>query len=267
MSDDDAYWQTGVSDIGPNEVRIRGYRLDELMGDVPFTDIIHLTIKGELPTESEREIVNAALAGIVDHKFMSAAIPATRYTVSGNPNILAGVASGVLSMGEIAANPEVCAETLVEIVERTESDDRDLETVAREVVQDRMDEGKTVPGLGHPLHTADPRTVKLRNIAEEEGVVGDHLEAMDAIRDVFAEETGKELPINVDGMMATVLLDAGYEPPEIAGIAAISFLPGMIAQGVEELDERFSGIPDELTEYTGEEPRELPERYTAEADS
>jgi len=262
MSDEDAHWQTAVSDIAANEVRIRGYRLDDLMDGVPFTDIIHLTIRGELPSESERAVVNAALAGIVDHKFMSAAIPATRHMVSGNPSILSGIAAGILSMGEIAANPEVCAETLIDIVETVEAEDRDVEAVARETIQTRMDEGKTVPGLGHPLHTDDPRTSKLRSVAERERTAGEYLEAMEAVRDVFADETGKDLPINTDGMMATVLLDIGYEPPEIAGIAAISFMPGMIAQGIEELGSYSIGVPDELTEYTGVEPRELPDRYT-----
>jgi citrate synthase len=261
MSDGDTHWQTAVSDVGPNEVRIRGYRLDDLMGNVPFTDIVHLTIRGELPSESEREVLNATLAGIVDHKFLSAAIPATRDTVSGNPNILSGVAAGILSMGEIAANPEACAEILVDIVE---SGDGGFEDSAREAVRSRLDEGKTVPGLGHPLHTDDPRTVKLRSVAEAEGTAGEYMEAMETVRDVFADEVGTELPINTDGMMATLLLDIGYEPPEVAGIAAMSFLPGMIAQGVEELEDSFIGIPDEMTEYTGPEPRDLPERYAEE---
>ena len=44
----DKTWKTAISDIKPNEVRLRGYRIDELMGRVDFGQAFYLLLRGEL---------------------------------------------------------------------------------------------------------------------------------------------------------------------------------------------------------------------------
>ncbi len=47
-------------------------------------------------------------------------------------------------------------------------------------------QGKRMPGYGHRLHTADPRTARLRELAREAGVYGKYLQLADAIEAHFA---------------------------------------------------------------------------------
>jgi citrate synthase len=45
----DNQWASAVTSIAPNEIRVRGYRLDELMGRVSFGEAVYLVLRGELP--------------------------------------------------------------------------------------------------------------------------------------------------------------------------------------------------------------------------
>ena len=42
-------WSQPITQIEPNKVAVRGYRIDELMGRVPFAHVVYLVLKGELP--------------------------------------------------------------------------------------------------------------------------------------------------------------------------------------------------------------------------
>ena len=46
----DYHWTTAITAVQPNEVRLRGYRIDELMGRVTFGQAVYLALKGELPS-------------------------------------------------------------------------------------------------------------------------------------------------------------------------------------------------------------------------
>ena len=88
-------------------------------------------------------------------------------------------------------------------------------------------------GFGHRIHTADPRTNRLMELAEEAGISGAHVEAAQAVEKVFAD-SGKTLPINVDGAIAAVLADMGFDPDMMNGMFMIARTPGLIAHVTEE---------------------------------
>ena len=60
-------WSQPITKIGANKVAVRGYRIDELMGRVPFAHTVFLVLKGELPTDAEGRVMDAILVSSVDH--------------------------------------------------------------------------------------------------------------------------------------------------------------------------------------------------------
>ena len=52
-------WSQPITKIEPNKVAVRGYRIDELMGRVPFAHVVYLALKGELPTEAQGRVMDA----------------------------------------------------------------------------------------------------------------------------------------------------------------------------------------------------------------
>ena len=54
-------WVTAVTSIKPNEILVRGYRLDDLMGRVSFGEAVYLILRGELPGAAVGQLMEAIL--------------------------------------------------------------------------------------------------------------------------------------------------------------------------------------------------------------
>nr|MDO8075761.1 citryl-CoA lyase [Candidatus Freyarchaeota archaeon] len=260
------YFKTGITDLPSGKILIRGYPLDELMGNLTFAEVLYLILKGELPSKEEGKLMEAVLFGIVDHGFLSSASPPARYVVSGNPDPIHGIVSGILSIGHFTGSPRASGEMPREAYELMKSEGLSVEETARRVVEKFRREKKRIPGLGHPLYKVDPRAARLRELAERYGKLGDYVKLMEAIHDEFVRVRGKEIPINTDGMMAAVMAELGFDPLEMEALGVVSNLPGIIGHTIEELK---SGqivriIPPIITEYTGPPERHLPEERLRE---
>ncbi len=253
------YWKTSVGKVVPNKILVRGYPLDQLMGRLSFPEGLYLIFKGELPTQAQGRMLEAILFGIFEHAFINSAIPAARYVVAGNPGVVNGAAAGILSMGPYTGSPRAAAEFIEECYNLAGKETLTSREIAERVVADYLGKRRRIPGFGHPVHDADPRTVRLREIAEAEKVLGKKTRLYETVHEVFVGMSGKKLPINTDGMMAALLLDLGFTPLEIEAVAIISFLPGILAHTLEEIHQKvpLRVIPDIIAEYTGPAERRL----------
>jgi citrate synthase len=93
--------------------------------------------------------------------------------------------------------------------------------------------GERMPGFGHRLHTKDPRTARLFELAREAGVDGVHMQAARAVEKAFGDAK-KSLPINVDGAIGAILADLEMNPAAFNGIFMIARTPGLVAHVIEE---------------------------------
>ena len=50
MSEKESAWRTAITEIQPNQVRVRGYDIAELMTNLTFGGAVYLAICGELPS-------------------------------------------------------------------------------------------------------------------------------------------------------------------------------------------------------------------------
>ncbi len=255
-------WSTEISDVGFHKINIRGYPLGEIIRNLTFTEVVYLTIRGELPSKNHARVLDAILCGIVDHGFFAPTGVATRVVASANPeNIIPGIMGGLLTVGSVTVSPQDTAELILEACKIKEEQGLSKEETAEKIVEDARTKKKRIPGLGHPLHpTGDPRAIALEEVAKKNGVWSEKAEMYKAIHKIFVKRTGKELPINIDGMMGCVLTEMGFDPKEMAGIAALSYMPGIIAHAVEETREmvRLRAVDGE---YRGVPSRKLPREY------
>jgi citryl-CoA lyase len=255
-------WSTEISSVGFHKIEIRGYALEEIIKHLTFSEAIYLTIRGELPSKNHARVFDAVLCGIVDHGFFAPTGIAARIVASANPdNVIPGVAAGILTVGSVTVSPQDTAELILEAWKLKEENGLSREETAERVVEDARIKKNRIPGLGHPLHpTGDPRAIALEEVARKNGVWGEKSELYKEIHRIFVQKTGKTLPINIDGMMGCVLTEMGFDSKEMAGIAALSYMPGIIAHAVEEIKEKVRLRAVE-GEYKGVPPRKLPQEY------
>lgn len=252
-------WKTAITQIKPNEVRLRGYRIDELMGAVTFAQAIYLALRGELPSPAVGRMIDAMLVSSIDHGVTPPSTQAARLTASTGAPLNAAVATGVLSINKHHGGAiDDCMGTLQTVIQRSADTGYALAEVAFVIVNEFKAAKKKIAGFGHRVHTNDPRTVKLLALAGELGIAGKGVAAVRALEAAFAA-SGKPLPVNVDGAIAALLIDLDL-PPELANAFFImARVPGLIAQVHEEQTRQppMRQIDPRESEYDGPEARAL----------
>jgi citrate synthase len=248
-----APWTSSVSRVDGDKVRIRGYDLEELIGGASFTTSCFLLIRGRLPSPPEVRVLDAVLNAVLDYALLKPGTVAARYAVSGNPSMTAGLAAAILSVGPTTLAPEDTAHFVRDAHDRYLASGRSLEEAAVEIAEDARSRRLRIPGFGHPrFKRVDPRAQRLKAVAVEAGLWGDKARLYELIHRAFVDASGKpDIPINDVGMMAVVLLELGFSPDEMTGLAILSTFPGLIAHISEELQsgQRIRVVPDDQVDY------------------
>ncbi len=253
-------WSQPITKIEANKVALRGYRIDELMGRVPFAHVVFLTLKGELPTEAQGRVMDALLVSSVDHGATPPSALAARTVASGGAPLTTGIAAGIMTINRHHGGAiEGCMNVLKEAVARKRANGQDALAAARELVTEYRQQKKRIPGYGHRIHSDDPRTAKLFAVAEEEGVAGEYVEMGQAIRQAMKEIIGRDLPMNVDGAIAAVLCEMDFPPQMGNGLFAIARTVGLTAHVFDEITAQrpMRRISPTAQDYSGPAEREL----------
>jgi citrate synthase len=235
---------TSISVSTPEQIAVRGHDLcNELMGNISFTDHLWLLVTGNLPSAAQRRALDSALVAIAEHGLVPS-VQAARMTYAAAPEAFQGaVAAGLLGCGSIILG---AAENAGKLLASVAVGEGSIEDRARLAVQQLRTERQPIPGYGHPFHkTEDPRTTRLRQIAEETGILGMHWQAASAIEKIIPEITGKSLVLNVSGAIPALLLDAGYPLLAMKGVPLLARTASLIAHILEE---RTAPIGFALTE-------------------
>src|SRR3954452_7005775 len=98
-------------------ITVRGHDLCEaLIGRIDFGAMVHLELRGTLPSRAEADMHNAILVTLTEHGLTPTAL-ATRLAVAGAPESLQGaVAAGVLGVGDVFLGAmEECARLLASL--------------------------------------------------------------------------------------------------------------------------------------------------------
>ncbi len=248
-------WQTAITSIQPNEVRVRGYDIAELMGSVSFGTAVYLILRGELPDEKTARLMDAILVSSIDHGATPPSVLAARTVASTGASLSQSVATGINSINRFHGGAiQDCAAQLARIIARAEGGN--LVQAAAAELADMKSRGQRMSGFGHRVHTTDPRTARLFELAQQAGVAGEHVACARAVETAFAD-AGKPLPINVDGAIGAILADMGFDPEVMNGLFMIARTPGLVAHVAEEqaCQKPMRKVVPGAHEYDGPPPR------------
>ena len=232
-----AVWTTAVTKIEPNRVAVRGHDIASLMGKVSFGAAVYLILTGKLPDERVGRLMDAILVSSIDHGATPPSCLAARTVASTGATLSASVAAGIMSINRHHGGAiEDAARYLARLMTAAIDQRKSLDEVAAIEVARIKGAGERISGFGHRIHTKDPRTAKLFELAAAAGLEakpGTHIAAARAVEAAFAA-IGKPLPINVDGALGAILADLGIDPKVFNGIFMIARTPGLVAHVVEE---------------------------------
>lgn len=231
----DEAWATAITQIEPNRVAVRGYNIAEMMGEISFGAAVYLIITGQLPTTRVARLMDAILVSSIDHGATPPSALTARTVASTGASLSQCVSAGILAINRWHGGAiEGCARQLGRILLRCdecEEDDEEQVTVA--MLEEMKAAGERMSGFGHRIHSDDPRTGRLFQLAREAGVEGRHMVLAKTIERIFAD-SGRSLPLNVDGAIAAILADLEIDPRAMNGFFMIARTPGLVAHALEE---------------------------------
>jgi len=227
------------SDIGfstPDRITIRGKDLpNEILGHMNLGDFAYFQLTGQTATQNQSRVFNAMLITLVEHGITPSALVA-RLTYAGAPESLqAAVAAGLCGLGTVfVGTTEGAAKMLYEALAGV-GDDADLSALAVTTVAEFRERKQIIPGIGHPLHKPiDPRTPRLFQIAEENGMNGRYIELMKLIAAEAERAFGKVLPINATGAIGAICCEFGFPWKIVRGFGVMARSIGLVGHIMEE---------------------------------
>jgi citrate synthase len=237
---DELSFPTSLGTSTADTISLMGEDLTDLMGTVGFGELAFWLVTLRRPTRGETRVFEAVLVALADHGFTPTAI-AARLTYLSAPDSLQGaLAAGLLGGGSrFLGVTEDCGAYLHAVLDdhggALPTDDDGWDALALAAVRRTREQGAFVPGLGHPVHKqGDPRTPRLVQIADEEGLRGPHLRLFEAIGRTHEQVLGRHLPLNGAGVCGAALADLGLPVEMLRGFALLARAAGLLGQLAEE---------------------------------
>jgi citrate synthase len=228
------HWRTSIAYKTQPKIVIRGYDLNELVGNLDLAEMAYLVWQGELPSEAHGRMLNAIMVCLAEHAFSPSAASA-RFIASGGVPLHVGVAGGMLTIGDIHGTFDRPCAMFRDGVMRAKAEGKTLEEMADILVREAKEKKKRLPGYHHPQHIQDPRSGRLVEVGRMLGVAGEHTRLALLMEDATQRHHGKRVYINAVGVSGALLADMGFEPELAKGVMLVSRCISLVAHVYEEL--------------------------------
>lgn len=202
--------------------------LEGLKGEEDFSEVLFRVFTGKTEVNpAKARLIEAMVTACVDHGVTPPSAQATIIASSVRASYEVCISHGVGVITDVHGGAGAKAASF--FIECTLSR-RSL----KDFVEDYIKQKKRIPGLGHRIHNNDPRRDVLWQLAKEAGAAGNMVEMSREITGIFTAATGKDLPINVDGVIGAIVADLGLDVSAAKSIFIIGRVAGLSAHHYEE---------------------------------
>lgn len=205
---------------------VRGYNLSDLAEEgYSFCDALFLIFQDRIPTGNEEKMLEYQMGEFLEHS-MSPSAAAAICTIGGRPQLPAAIAAGIMTFGSAHGPGAAHSYMMNKYLERARAEGKTPKEMGKILVDEYMDAGRPVMGLGQPQHIhGDPRAVPTHKKHEELLGRGVYLELQLAIEEAFntrrKAEGKRPLAVNMIGAGNTALAELGFSPNAAWAIGCI----------------------------------------------
>ncbi len=211
--------------------------LNEIDESEPFSNIIFRSIIGENTLdETKAQMLESMVAASVDHGVTPPSAQATLIAASTRATYEVAVANGIGAITDVHGGAGAKAAVFfLKCVERSENDNISLTDATYSLMKEYIATGKRIEGMGHRIHTKDPRRDVLWNRANENGLARNCVKVSESVTEIFENVRGMNLPINVDGVIGAIVADLGLDPSLAKALFIWGRVAGLSAHYYEEI--------------------------------
>jgi succinyl-CoA synthetase alpha subunit len=202
-----------------------------------FSNIMYHVLTGNSRVSAKRAgLIEAMIVASVDHGATPPSAQATIIAASTRTPFEVAVAGGVGAITDVHGGAGAnAAQLFKECIIQAQEKKIDFAESCRSMLRQYIKEGKRIEGLGHRIHTQDPRRDVLWNLASEAGVAGDSVAVSKIVSIAFEQVRGISLPINVDGVIGAIVADMGLDPVMAKALFVYGRVAGLSAHYFEEV--------------------------------
>ena len=211
--------------------------LDGLRSESSFTELMYRTITGNSVFEQEKgKLIEAMSVASVDHGVTPPSAQVAIISASTRADYAMSVASGVGAITDVHGGAgSKAAQFFSQCVSRSKKERIDLKEATEKEVTEYVRAGLRIEGLGHRVHTQDPRRDALWKLSEAAGVAAENVAVSKIVSEVFKRVRGMDLPINVDGVIGSIVADMGLSPVTAKALFIWGRVAGLSAHYFEEI--------------------------------
>ncbi len=211
--------------------------LDKATPDEPFGNLICRAVTGEMEVDPQRGLmIETMVVASVDHGVTPPSAQAGMIAASVRADYAMSLCSGVGAITDVHGGAgRMAALVFQKIAARAEQEGLSIEQATEALVREYKETKKRIQGLGHRVHSQDPRRDVLWRRVKEYGLAGKCVEVSECISSIFQEVSGKNLPINVDGVIGAIVADMGVNVDLAKALFVFGRVAGLSAHYFEEI--------------------------------
>ena len=196
---------------------LRGYNLSDLAeAGYSFYDAMFILFQGRIPSHPEEKMLKYEMGEFMEHSMSPSAASAIS-VIAGRPNLPVAVAASIMTFGGVHGPGAAHGYMMNKYLKQGWEDGKTPEEMGKTLVDDYMDAGEKVMGMGQPQHVdGDPRAEPTHLKQEELEIDGVYLKLQRSVEKHFHERRAKDgrayVGVNVVGAGNTALMDIGFSP-------------------------------------------------------
>jgi succinyl-CoA synthetase alpha subunit len=203
----------------------------------PFVHVVYGAVTGASSPDSKKaRLLEAIVVASIDHGVTPPSAQATLIASSVRASYEVAVAQGVGAITDVHGGAgEKAAVFFRRAAGLSAEKGMSPGEALREVIREYVRQGKRIEGMGHRVHSQDPRRDVLWRLAEESGSAGACVAISKIAEEALREVRGLGLPINVDGVIGAIVADLGLDPRLAKALFVFGRIMGLSAHHFEEV--------------------------------
>ena len=211
--------------------------LDKAKEDEPFGNLIYRAVTGEDNVDKKKGLlIETIVTACVDHGVTPPSAQAGMIAASVRADYAMSLCCGVGAITDVHGGAgRKAAEFFLKVVDKAKKEDLPLEKATEAIIREYKENKERIQGLGHRVHSQDPRRDVLWKRSKEYGLGGDCVAVSEMVTDIFTNVSGKNLPINVDGVIGAIIADMGLDIDLAKALFVYGRVAGLSAHYFEEI--------------------------------
>ncbi len=194
-----------------------------------FGEMIFELLCEKMPSEKELALFELILNLSIDHGPDAPSAVATIQAAKEGKTISQALAAGI---SQINSTHGGAIEPAMEILYSINNE----QLTINKLVEEYIKKEKKIPGLGHRVYKdEDPRTKLIFSKLQEADMGEEFINLEQELQQEFEKQSGKHLPINIDGAIAVVLCTFGWPSKLSKAVFIIARTPGLCGQFINHL--------------------------------